>query len=512
MNECSKDTFEVGETVFSAGSLSLSCDTKSGVWSLSSVKDGTVSPRIVCAHTAFEWNGMIVSSDRFDIHKVEQIADTVTLTHCGHPSFNGTVTQSFELHEDYLTTVVYLEGDVRSVCRVAPLMVSDGGLGAEKSTVFLAPADDTSVSRPSRTDELEGSFVGREAAAVWNDDGCGVAIASLGEDTKRTVFRLDAFGGTPRGFIVLCPTDFSSFTDHAPNGRSRICSERVYLGAFSDWRYGLLSYSDVLHPRNSTTGCGTALPPFLREQLGELWGSISVTGDTSVAAAAEPDAHELLTRQTNTFWRERSPRPIRLWREGEAETSARFRMTAALLSGRGLLLTDELSDLTEDSPKYERILGLLGNPDVAYAAELGRCFVPNEPSSVALHTNVYSLRTDDALYLAVFNNDKSAITFECELSRQLPEGSVYNAMELWSVTEAIMEGTSLTYLLGAGEVALFRIAPIAGNVRTLNEVPTDPAAKTDLRSLLVCGAASLGILAAAAVLYGKRKNDPGKKE
>lgn len=509
MNERSKDTIEAGEAVFSAGSLGLSFDTKSGVWSLSSVKDGAVSPRIVGAHVAFEWNGVIVSSDRFDMHTVGRTADTVTLTHCGHPSFDGTVTQSFELHEDYLTTVVCIDGDVRNVRRVAPLMVSDGGLGTEKSTVFLAPADDTSVSRPSPTDELEGSFVGREAAAVWGDDGCGIAIASLGEDTRRTVLRLDAFGGTPRGFIVLCPTDDSSFTDHAPNGRSRICSERVYLGAFTDWREGLLSYSDVLHPAGGTTVCGDALPPSLREQLGELWGGISVTGDTAVA---EPEARELLTHQTNTFWRERSPRPIRLWHEGEDEVSARFRMTAALLCGRGLLLTDELSDLTEATPKYERILSLLGNPDVAYAAELGRCFVPNEQSQAFLHTNVYSLRTDDALYLAVFNNDRSEITFECELSRQLPEGSVYNAMELWSVTEAIMEGTLLTYLLGAGEVALFRIAPIAGNVQTLNETPTDPAAKTDLRSLLVCGAASLGILAAAAVLYGKRKNDPGKKE
>ena len=128
------------------------------------------------------------------------------------------------------------------------------------------------------------------------------------------------------------------------------------------------------------------------------------------------------------------------------------------------------------------------------------------PAAGARCAEAYHLLITDELYLAVFNCEKNEAEIRYDLAGHLPAGMLFTAAELWRSEEALMDGTVLTYTVPAEDAALFRITPLVAASETV-EKPAAKDQKKDLLSLLVCGAASVGIIAAAAVLYGKRKND-----
>ncbi len=231
----------------------------------------------------------------------------------------------------------------------------------------------------------------------------------------------------------------------------------------------------------------------------------------------------VLSYLTACFWEgELYPYPdpdhLVVWgRDGSVtEGEARCRVTSGAISGTSFLVGDDLSDIADNSQKQERILKMCGNADIVSVAKLGRMFTPYEVHADERCADAYWLMADGALYLAVFNFAKTAAEVRCDLAERLTTGTVFSASELWHGTEVPMEGTVLTHTIPAEDAAVFRITPIVEKeAETVSEEPAVPnAAKDtamDLLSLLVCGAASAGILAAAFV-YGKRKLRRNDKE
>ena len=220
----------------------------------------------------------------------------------------------------------------------------------------------------------------------------------------------------------------------------------------------------------------------------------------------------VLSYLTACFWEEElypypDPDHLVVWgKDGDVtEGEARCRVTSGVISGTSFLVGDDLSDAAAIPEKHERILKMFGNADIAAAAKLGRMFRPfTLPAANERCAEAYYLPANAELYLAVFNFDETEKEVRHDLAGYLPAGTIFTAAELWRSEEGLMDGTVLTYTVPAEDAALFRITPLVGASETLAK-PKDQ--KKDLLSLLVCGAASVGIIAAAAVLYGKRKND-----
>ena len=229
----------------------------------------------------------------------------------------------------------------------------------------------------------------------------------------------------------------------------------------------------------------------------------------------------VLSYLTACFWEDElypypDPDHLVVWgKDGDVtEGEARCRVTSGAISGTSFLVGDDLSDVTDNGQKQERITQMFGNADIVSVAKLGQMFRPYEVRADERCAEAYWLEKDGILYLAVFNFHQSEAEFRYDLAAQLPEGTVFNATELWRSAEVPMDGTVMTYTLPAEDAAVFRIASIAGAEETLSVEPAEEPrdSKMDLLSLLVAGAASLGILAAAAVVYGKRKNDKNTPE
>lgn len=226
------------------------------------------------------------------------------------------------------------------------------------------------------------------------------------------------------------------------------------------------------------------------------------------------NTRHVLSYLTACFWEEElypypDPDHLVVWgKDGNVtEGEARCRVTSGAISGTSFLLGDDLSDAADIPEKHERILKMFGNADITAAAKLGRMFRPfTLPATGARCAEAYHLLINDELYLAVFNFDKNEAEIRYDLAGHLPAGMLFTAAELWRSEEALMDGTVLTYTVPAEDAALFRITPLVAASETV-EKPAAKDQKKDLLSLLVCGAASVGIIAAAAVLYGKRKND-----
>ncbi len=226
----------------------------------------------------------------------------------------------------------------------------------------------------------------------------------------------------------------------------------------------------------------------------------------------------VLSYLTACFWEEElypypDPDHLVVWgKDGSVtEGEARCRVTSGAISGTSFLIGDDLSDAAEIPEKHERMLKMFGNADIIAVAKLGRMFKPYNIPADGRCADAYWLSEDGELYFAVFNFSKSETEIRYDLAGHLPEGTVFTAAELWHGNEGLMDGTILTHTIPAEDAAVFRITPLVGRAETVSEQPQKD--KMDLLSLLVCGAASVGILAAAAVLYGKRKNDknpPGK--
>ncbi len=222
----------------------------------------------------------------------------------------------------------------------------------------------------------------------------------------------------------------------------------------------------------------------------------------------------VLSYLTACFWEEKlypypDPDHLVVWGKNGSvsEGEARCRVTSGAISGTSFLVGDDLSDAAEIPEKHERMLKMFGNADIAAAAKLGRMFCPFAlPDSNGRCAEAYRLLANDEFYLAVFNFDKTETEIRYDLAGHLPAGTIFTAAELWRGEEALMDGTVLTYTVPAEDAAFFRITPLVGASETL-EKPAAKDQKKDLLSLLVCGAASVGIIAAAAVLYGKRRND-----
>ena len=231
------------------------------------------------------------------------------------------------------------------------------------------------------------------------------------------------------------------------------------------------------------------------------------------------NTRHVLSYLTACFWEEElypypDPDHLVVWgKDGSVtENEARCRVTSGILSGTSFLIGDDLTDAASVPEKHERLLKMFGNADIIAVAKLGHMFRPLAVKAGERCANAYWLCENGELYLAVFNFETSETDIHCDLAGYLPAGTLFTAAELWNGTEALMDGTVLTHTVPAGDVSVFRITPLVGASETIAEkTPKDQ--KKDLLSLLVCGAASVGIIAAAAVLYGKRKNDkntPGK--
>lgn len=226
------------------------------------------------------------------------------------------------------------------------------------------------------------------------------------------------------------------------------------------------------------------------------------------AFSSVDDTRHVLSYLTACFWEEElyaypDPDHLVVWgKDGSvSEGAARCRVTAGVISGTSFLIGDDLTDAASQPEKHERLLKMFGNADIIAAAKLGRMFRPYDVRAGQRCADTYWILEGDELYLAVFNFEKSETEIRCDLTGCLPAGTVFTAAELWRGAEGLMDGNVLNHTIPAEDAALFRITPLVGASETLPQKDQ----KKDLLSLLVCGAASVGILAAAAVLYGKRK-------
>ena len=232
------------------------------------------------------------------------------------------------------------------------------------------------------------------------------------------------------------------------------------------------------------------------------------------AFSSVDNTKHVLSYLTACFWEDKlysypDPDHLVVWgKDGNvSEGEARCRVTSGVISGTSFLVGDDLSDAADIPEKHERMLKMFGNADIIAAAKLGRMFQPFAfPDANARCAEAYRLLADGELYLAVFNFDRAEKEIRYDLAGHLPAGMIFTAAELWRGGEGLMDGSVLTYTIPAEDAALFRITPLVGASETLEKTAAKEQ-KKDLLSLLVCGAASVGIIAAAAVLYGKRKND-----
>lgn len=486
------------------GNLHLFCDTNDGTWSV-----GGKSFNITGACAKIKTERDTVSVTDFVIHETERTDDFVIFMHRGHPELDISLIQTFKQNGAFLSCTAQLVGELPDVREIIPIFAELDLPNNEHDTIFLSiPHDGTELSEFVTLDK---TAVGHGVAAFVNKKtDAGIVIGFDKNDCFDGVIRLSAGEGISHGFSAECIPQ-----------QTRECNSRICIGEFSDWRDGMNAYA-ANFMRDFLTECtpkveitdrsenGDTPENIIRfaEKVREVWTEVSIRKNTKTER--ELTANDILCRQTAYFWKKHSPTPMVL-SDNVTERGARYRMTAAVVGENGIVIGDELSDIDDNEEKTKRLTELLCNTDVAYAAHIGGRFVPHGRFFERRFAETYRLSEDGALYLAVFNSEDTDRTMRHELAGYLPDGLLYLAVELWSGDTRQLEGSVLTHELSAGDAAIFRITPMAGNEQTLAEEPASPNGKNDLLSLLVCGAASLGILAAAAVLYGKRKNDPEKK-
>lgn len=499
------------ECAFEFGSLRLICNNDDGTWS-ATARDFS----IVRACAKFKSSVLSVSSTDFTVHETAQTDDSVIFAHRGHPSLDASFIQIFKQNGSFLTCDIRLIGDFFDTCSVFPLCAE---IVFSHGVSFLYTLRDNAAMPKFLTSDQIGETTVGYGSAVFSDEETGdtLVVGLKHSDIFDGAFRFDFNNDTPHGFCA----EYIKKSAHD----LREDFPCLALGVFSDFCDGISSFASLFGRDSLDNNEEKVVPTFkilqldddsdgtstlaLAEKLREAWTDVSVCTKDDIDNISEHTVHDILKRHTVCFWKSRIHSPLVL-SDDMTETEARYRTTAAVVAGNGILLKGKISD-SQDSTN-ETFVKLLCNTDVAYVAQFGGEFIPHGRFSTRQYAEVYRLSADGALYLAVFNSEDTARTMCHELDGYLPDGVVYSAVELWSGTEHPMDGGTLTHELGAGDAALFRITPMAGNEQTLAEEPASPNGKPDLLSLLVCGAASLGILAAAAVLYGKRKNEPPKKE
>lgn len=283
------------EQIFETGKLRLLCDCTNGRWSF--YMDNV--PVIVNAGTEFDLNKTIVSAADFALHTAEREDDTIRFTHHGHPLFDGSLTQVFELG-DVLLTEVFVCSESVSTNRIAPITLTEGGLGEWENGVFVRiPFDNDMWVEPSITaiTDLHETTVSYEAAALFDEKtNVGTVIGSVEHDIWKTGIRVDARDGKLLGCSVYGGAADDGTRDNSPHGSvsgTKVKSPKLFIGHFSDWRDGLTAYAkantEVVPAKKSvgnvpfgynswgvlqdkvSFGDMIAVSDFIKEHLQDIW-------------------------------------------------------------------------------------------------------------------------------------------------------------------------------------------------------------------------------------------------
>ncbi len=240
--------FQIGgsfvEQVFECGTVRLVCDRLTGSWSFFLEE----TPVLVNVFAEADFADRTVSSADFVVHIAVREGNIVRFSHVGCAGFDGRMEQVFELDEPLYTSVV-LCGSAVKVNRIAPIVLSEGGLGIGEDGVFVRiPFDNDMWVEPSVTAfaKLGPKTVGYEVAAFFEkESGVGMVIGSVEHDVWKTGIRVDTANGRMTGGSVFGGIADEGTRDNSPHGfvcGTEVRSPRMFIGRFADWRDGLTAY------------------------------------------------------------------------------------------------------------------------------------------------------------------------------------------------------------------------------------------------------------------------------
>lgn len=269
------------------GSNTLILDLHNGIYTFLTSGLAVISD----AHAEAVVDGEIIASHDFAEHHMAQDGSSVTFIHRSHPSFDGTMTQTFRMAEDapYLLTEVTLsrDGGLSTNC-ISPIAVYEGGIAIDNGVFVQIPYDNDMWVEPSFTGvrRLGLKTYSYEVGAFYDAaTNAGIVAGSVEHDAWKTGVALSVQQASVMGFEVFGGIADIMTRDVEAHGflsGDSVKSPLVFVGYYTDWRDGLKAYAqanaDQVPPKASAADV-----PFGYNSWGVLQDKVKYSDMTAVS-------------------------------------------------------------------------------------------------------------------------------------------------------------------------------------------------------------------------------------
>ncbi len=278
-------TYENADNITFGNETKLILDKQNGVYSLK--KDGNTI--LSNAHAETKIDGQIIASDDFVSHTASEKDGTVTFTHTAHPSFAGTMTQTFILKGEYVLTKITVSADkTLETNYISPLSAYSSCLSVENGVFLQIPFDNDAWVEPKfiAIDDIGHTVKGYEVGAFYNENTTsGIIFGSVEHDIWKTGIHIHGKDGDLMGLSVFGGASDGGTRDAEPHGAilgKEISSPLTFIGCYDDWRIGMTAYgkanAEVVPPKESVTDV-----PFGYNSWGSLQSSVSYSDMIAVS-------------------------------------------------------------------------------------------------------------------------------------------------------------------------------------------------------------------------------------
>jgi len=296
-----------------AGNNSLILDLHNGIYTFLTAGTAVISD----AHAEAVVNGNVIASHDFAEHHMAQDGLTVTFIHRNHPSFDGSMTQTFRLRDDapYLLTEVTLSrsGGI-STNNISPVVVYEGGIAIDNGVFVQIPYDNDMWVEPAFTGVRKLGLVtySYEVGAFYDAaTNAGIIAGSVTHDLWKTGVAVSAQQASVMGFEVfggITDTYTRDVEDHGMVSGDSVSSPLVFVGYYSDWRDGLIAYGNA-NAAETPPKASAADVPFGYNSWGVLQDKVSYSDMTAISGYIKENLQDAWTEDgapvyvnIDSFW------------------------------------------------------------------------------------------------------------------------------------------------------------------------------------------------------------------
>lgn len=276
------------------GKYVLMFDKNNGVYTIGKNTDGKdISNIIENAHSEFDLDGKIISSDDFKNHNYSEIQgkDGFVFEHTGHNDFDGKLAEEFifDKNKEYLTIKVKItsEKDI-STNYISVLSVYSNSINIEDGIFLKIPFDNDKWEEPQFIQQLElgHTTTSYEVGAYFSQTtDMSIVCGSLSHDTWKSALNINAEDGEIKGLDLYAGVSNNGTRDkyfHGYVSGKEIASPLMFVCVNDEWKTGLELFGNAnaeqVAPKTSVKDV-----PFGFNSWGSLGSSVSYGAMNSVS-------------------------------------------------------------------------------------------------------------------------------------------------------------------------------------------------------------------------------------